>query len=268
MVMEDPDAHEMFDSEGIGIFTPGTEYEREVDWGTMVKVFFHVGIAFLLMFIATFILIFALIAVDLIHFDLIAGTVEFRPWSLVIITFSEIGLIVPPILYARRRGLSLSAIGLSRKISFPTEAVLGLGVGVVIFAVNIAVSWLVSQGTGIGGGDEELFLAHSSAEVVAWIIVMFVIVGFGEEMLFRSFLQRRMETYLVTQTRYNKLAALVVTSIIFSAFHLDALGFLGRFAIGMVLGYLAQRRNYSVVGPSVAHGLNNAFVIILAAFGF
>ncbi|MHA1960213.1 MAG: CPBP family intramembrane glutamic endopeptidase [Candidatus Thorarchaeota archaeon] len=268
MVMEDPDAYEMLDSEGIGIFTPGIEYEREVDWATMVKVFINVGVAFLLMFVATFILTFALIAVDLIHLDLISGNIEFRPWSLQILTFSEIGLLVPPIMYARRRGLSLSAIGLSRRISFPTEAVLGLGIGVVMIAVNLAVTWLVSQGTGVGGGDEELFLVYSPAEVVAWVIVMFVIVGLSEELLFRSFLQRRMETYLVTQTRYNKLAALVVTSVIFSAFHLDVFGFLGRFALGMLLGYLAQRRKYSVVGPSIAHGLNNTFVIILAAFGF
>ncbi|UCE10536.1 MAG: CPBP family intramembrane metalloprotease [Candidatus Thorarchaeota archaeon] len=268
MVMEDPDAHEMFDSDGIGIFIPGTEYEREVDWGVMVKVFTYVGIAFFLMFVSTFVLIFGLIAVDLIHFDLIAGTIEFRPWSLVILTFSEIGLMIPPIVYVRRRGLSLSAIGLRRRISIPTEITLGLGVGAAMIVVNIVVSWLISQGTGIGGGDEELFLAYSPAEVVGWIIVMFVIVGFGEELLFRSFLQRRMETYLLSKTRRNKLAALVATSILFSAFHLDAFGFPLRFALGMMLGYLAQRRNYSVLGPSVAHGLNNSFLIIAAALGF
>jgi membrane protease YdiL (CAAX protease family) len=62
--------------------------------------------------------------------------------------------------------------------------------------------------------------------------------------------------------------SLVITSFIFGAIHLDLIGLPIRFILGIFLGDLAQRRNYNIVGPSVAHGFNNAIVVVLASFGF
>ncbi|MHA1576887.1 MAG: lysostaphin resistance A-like protein, partial [Candidatus Thorarchaeota archaeon] len=93
-------------------------------------------------------------------------------------------------------------------------------------------------------------------------------VGFSEELLFRGFLQRRMEIYFRDRSQSYKMLALIITSIIFSAAHLDLIGLPTRFVLGLFLGFLAQKRKYSVLGPSVAHGFNNAAVIVLVFFGF
>jgi membrane protease YdiL (CAAX protease family) len=110
--------------------------------------------------------------------------------------------------------------------------------------------------------------ASDPLEVVLWVIVMFVIVGFSEELLFRGFLQRRMEIYFRNRQGRPGLLALIITSFIFAAIHLDIVGLPTRFVLGMFLGYLAQRRNYSITGPTVAHGFNNAAVVVLLFLGF
>ena len=70
------------------------------------------------------------------------------------------------------------------------------------------------------------------------------------------------------RSRHYEILALVFTSFIFAALHLDLIGLPSRFVLGMFLGALAKWRGYSIVAPSVAHGFNNAAVIILAFFGF
>jgi membrane protease YdiL (CAAX protease family) len=104
--------------------------------------------------------------------------------------------------------------------------------------------------------------------LIAWIGVMFVVVGFSEELLFRGFLQRRMEIYFRPKNKNYRFWALVITSFIFAAIHLDILGLPVRVMRGVFLGHLAQKRKYSILGPTVAHGFNNAAVVILASMGF
>jgi membrane protease YdiL (CAAX protease family) len=36
----------------------------------------------------------------------------------------------------------------------------------------------------------------------------------------------------------------------------------------MLLGFLAQRRKYNLIGPSVAHGINNAAVVFLSSLPY
>jgi membrane protease YdiL (CAAX protease family) len=122
-----------------------------------------------------------------------------------------------------------------------------------------------------GVGGDELFFIPPEGEmaqliwVSLWTVAMFAIVGFSEEIVFRGFLQRRMEMYYRNKgTRNYKLYALVISSFIFSAIHMDLLGLGTRFVLGLFLGYLAQRRKYSIIGPTIAHGVNNSAVVIFA----
>ena len=73
-----------------------------------------------------------------------------------------------------------------------------------------------------------------------------------------------MELYFKNDYSQYKFLALVFTSFIFALMHLDLVGLPTRFMLGMFLGYLAQERNYSIMGPTVAHGFNNAAVVVLA----
>ena len=88
------------------------------------------------------------------------------------------------------------------------------------------------------------------------LVMIAVLPAIGEELIFRGILQR----ILVNSTR-NIHLAVVISAFIFSAFHMQFYGFLPRFFIGIILGYL-----YVASGtlwlPILAHFINNAVATI------
>lgn len=269
LVMDDPDAFELEEAEGIGIFEPGIRIERDVEKGRMMGVLGLTALGMVLMVAFTIIIMIPLFAIPgLIVVDFVTFDIYIDPIALLILTTAEIAFVIPPIYYVRKNGLPISSIGIKNMLS-GIDIGLGLVIGVLMLGSNIAITWLISEMTGPISSGEELFLARNPTELVAWVIVMFVLVGFTEEVLFRGFLQRRMEMYFRSQGNANfKMMALVITSFIFAVIHFDMIGLPARFILGMFLGDLAQRRNYNIVGPSVAHGFNNAVVVVLASLGF
>ncbi|MHA1928759.1 MAG: lysostaphin resistance A-like protein [Candidatus Thorarchaeota archaeon] len=272
--MDDPDILELEESNQIDIFEPGTYFEREVDRDLLIRILLMVGAAFGIMIAISFVMMFPLLALGLMQMDLVTGSVSFTPWAAIILATAEIGLIIPPLWYVRKNGFPLRSIGIKNFEPFK-EIVLGLIIGAIMLGANLIVSWFVTIGTeGIAPSEpstdvEGMFSVNTPAEAIAWILVMFLIVGTTEEILFRGFLQRRMEMYFKKNNSKNyRFWTLVITSFIFAAVHLDLIGIPTRFMLGMVLGYFAQKRKYSVLGPSVAHGFNNAAIIVLIFFGF
>jgi hypothetical protein len=86
-----------------------------------------------------------------------------------------------------------------------------------------------------------------------WAIVVGVSVAapLGEEFFFRGFLQRGLEA------SRGAPRAIVVTAFIFSAFHLDPVGLVSRFELGVLFGLLAWRAGS--IWPAIgAHAANNA----------
>lgn len=267
--MDDPDAFELDEADGIGIFEPGTLFERDIEKGKMLGVLGLTGLGMVLLVVFTFIMMFPMMMVPgLINFDFYTGAVYIDPLALLLLTTGEIAFVIPPLYYVRKHGLPLSSIGIKNMLS-GIDIGLGFAIGVLMLGSNIAISWLVTEFTGPVTSGEELLVARNPTELVLWVIVMFVLVGFTEEVLFRGFLQRRMDMYFKSQKKPNyKLMSLIITSFIFAAIHLDLIGLPARFILGMFLGELAQRRNYNIVGPTVAHGFNNAIVVVLVSLGF
>lgn len=267
LALYDPDEPELQEYEGIDIFVPGSIIEREIDRPNMIHVLVMTGLALGASAVLGLIIAFPLIAVGLIREIPVAPFIFFEPYAFLILTLAEIGFVIPPIWYIRRRGYSFSALGV-KKMASGKEIGLGLLVGLAMLGANLGISFLISYAFEIPEGDGFLIpYASSEFELVLWIVVMFAIVGFSEELLFRGFLQRRMEMYFKTRNSSPELYALVITSFIFAAIHLDVIGIPTRFALGLFLGHLAQRRNYSIAGPTVAHGLNNAVVVLLTFLG-
>ncbi len=267
MVMADPDTFEMQEYEGIGIFVPGQNYERELDGRGMFKILLLTLASFGTTLGLAFLLLIPLMVANLIYFDMY-GVVSFGPWAYVLLTTTEFGFIIPPIWYVRKRGFSLRSVGILMNQPLK-EIVLGLVFGVAMISVNIAITWVIAEYSGIGhDSSESPFIASDWVEVIGWIVVMFVAVGFSEELLFRGFLQKRMEIYFRAKSGRYKLLALVITSALFAAMHFELIGLLTRFILGLFLGYLCQKRKYSILGPSIAHGFNNSMVIILVFLGF
>jgi membrane protease YdiL (CAAX protease family) len=272
VVVEDPDRYELEEYRGIDIFEPGTQIEREVDWDTLFRVLLFTGASLGLTVIVLVVIMIPLIAARMIFVDMATFEIFYAPWAMLFLSLSELGFLVPPVLYARRRHLPLSSIGL--KSPAPAKDIaLGLGVGMAMlaanYAVTTAVNWLIEVLSGRQvSSSGSLFATSGYAEVVAWIVVMFVVVGFSEETVFRGFLQRRMEIYFRGRSIRYKTISIVLTSVIFAAAHLDPSGLPSLFTLSLFLGYLAQKRRYSVLGPAVAHGFNNAMVVVLTALGF
>jgi len=89
-------------------------------------------------------------------------------------------------------------------------------------------------------------------------LIIAVAAPFIEETLFRGLLFGSMRTYCGVWT------AVVLSAAIFSALHLDMLGFIPRFALGIGLGYLYVKHNS--IYPSIGmHALNNLLALIIVS---
>ena len=104
----------------------------------------------------------------------------------------------------------------------------------------------------------ELFL---STDTIAGLMINLVIVALipsiGEEMLFRGIVLRLMKEL----TRSTHLAV-IISAFIFSFIHLQFYGFLPRFLLGIMLGYMFVFTGNLWV-PMFAHFVNNASSVII-----
>ena len=268
MVMDDPDFFELQDSTSIDIYEPGTDIEREIDWDRLFYIIVLTGGAILIMVLFSVLLMVPLIAAGMIIVNPDSLLVTFAPWSMLILSFAQMGMIIPPIWYIRKNGLGYSSLGI-KKLSIPLEILAGFWVGLAMVGTQLFVNLLISQFINIpGDGDIGLFQTSGPFEAVMLIVVNFAVIAFTEELLFRGFMQRRMEMYFRRRSEHYQIISLIITSVVFAAIHLDPFGMPARFVLGLFLGYLARISKYALLGPSIAHGLNNAFVVIIAFLVF
>ncbi|MEM4734653.1 MAG: CPBP family intramembrane glutamic endopeptidase [Candidatus Thorarchaeota archaeon] len=266
-MIEDPDIEELNEASTIHLFVPGQFLEREISGGRMLVVMGVVGLALVGMTLITLLLIVPLMQAGLVEFDYVHGTIRIAPEAFLTMTMAELFFLVAVLGYVRYYRLPLSSVGF-KTMSFPRESLLGLGVGGVMLLANIAVNLFVYTASGSSPESVDMLLAPTPAHLLAWVLVMFLVVGLAEEALFRGLLQRRMEMFLRRRTASNRSWALVISSFIFAAVHGDILGIPSRFVLGLFLGLLAQKTRYSLVAPTVAHGLNNSVVVLLSYLGF
>lgn len=106
----------------------------------------------------------------------------------------------------------------------------------------------------------ELTMAFVSAKDLSGLgvnlIVMALIPAFAEELLFRGVLQQ-----LIARISGRKVLAVWVTAFLFSAIHLQFFGFLPRFLLGLIMGYLYLWSG-SIWLPIAAHFANNAGAVV------
>lgn len=88
------------------------------------------------------------------------------------------------------------------------------------------------------------------------LFMIALIPGIGEELLFRGVLIRLFKNWFG-----NIHLAILISSILFSALHMQFYGFLPRFALGMLLGYTFVWTS-SLWIPIILHFLNNASILI------
>jgi membrane protease YdiL (CAAX protease family) len=147
----------------------------------------------------------------------------------------------------------------------------------IIFAILPFVNYLEDLNQGLAlpeflsnieewMSDKELHAAYLTEIIIKTdtfpgLLLNLFIVAFvpaiGEELLFRGILVR-----LMNDLTKNVHWAVIISALLFSAFHMQFYGFLPRFVLGLVLGYLfVFTRNLWV--PIFVHFVNNAAAVIV-----
>jgi hypothetical protein len=93
--------------------------------------------------------------------------------------------------------------------------------------------------------------SHSPGELFVVIVVVALIPAVVEELMFRGLVQQSFERSL-TPSR-----GVVVTGVVFAAYHLNPFAFIPLCALGIYLGFLAMRAG-SIWVSATAHFVNNA----------
>lgn len=105
-----------------------------------------------------------------------------------------------------------------------------------------------------------LMLKMLSASTIGGLIINLLIIAvipaIGEEFIFRGLIQKAMNEWFK-----NVHLSILLTAILFSAFHMQFYGFIPRTLLGMYLGYLFVWSR-SIWVPVLAHFVNNAAAVI------
>lgn len=99
---------------------------------------------------------------------------------------------------------------------------------------------------------------HTVGGLIVCVLVVGVMAGLSEEILFRGAMLRMMQ-----DSRMNVHLVVWIVAIIFSAFHMQFYGFFPRMILGLWLGYLLVWTG-SLWVPIIAHALNNSTVVFFS----
>ncbi len=111
---------------------------------------------------------------------------------------------------------------------------------------------------------EKIMRAFTATKSVWGLLVNLLMIGVlaavGEELIFRGIFQK-----LLTGMVKNPHLGILITAILFSAFHFQFFSFLPRFILGVILGYLMYLGR-SIWFPIIAHFVNNAMGVVYYYF--
>jgi membrane protease YdiL (CAAX protease family) len=180
-------------------------------------------------------------------------------------------LVAVATLLLRWAGETWQEVGFRRAASFWRTAALVVVGYLAIGAAFALTTKLLLPALGLAPKIGTLFAAveGNTAEYLYWLIpVIWGSAAFGEELLFRGYLQTRLQRALGS-TNVSALLALVLQAAIFGALH-SYQGMAGAImagSTGLILGavYLAARKN--LLAPIILHGLVDTISISAIYFG-
>jgi membrane protease YdiL (CAAX protease family) len=258
-----------------------------------------IGLTIASYFLMTFgavIIIFIMLLASLPSIDMLE--LISNPYFLIISSLTEILLIVLPLWYVgrylevpslkNRFGLlGVTIKGLSKKLGFFKEILIGIAFAIVGILLVLGVSFLIEvllefifgvdilRNVASGSGDIQIIIASSDITALILImIVMIFVIGTSEEILFRGFLQKGL-VRKVGQPWGIMIAALIFTSVhVFDSFLLYPIGslyfilsflltFCPYFAISLLLGLIYYWRKENLIAVMLTHGLYDALTILM-----
>lgn len=177
------------------------------------------------------------------------------------VILAELIYLLPVLAILAAKRIGLSHLGFKKFDSLT----MGLGCGLIVisYPLIIAHNFLLTF-LGVDTQGEAVMKMFSELKSPVWLILTGVIVApLVEEIFFRGFL------FQGFRQRYGWIAALLLSSGIFAASHLDPVSFIPTFILGAALGYVYHRSN-SLWPSVILHFLNNGFAMcaMLAAIRF
>lgn len=136
-------------------------------------------------------------------------------------------------------------IQLNEGLTFPTS-------------LKFIEEWMQAQENQTGRLIEAFMKMDSRVDLLINIIVIALLAAIAEELFFRGLMQR-----MFYQWYRNVHVSIILTAVIFSAFHMQFYGFLPRMFLGLVFGYLLYFTG-SIWAPVFAHFINNGTGVLVA----
>jgi len=207
--------------------------------------------------------------IDLSDANTIAS-LKFMQW------FTSIGLfILPPVLFAYISDKKwLKYLSLKKHVKLPEMATV-----IILMLISIPViNWLAALNASMTLPDflsnveqwmkdaelqakqlTEAFLKmNSGMDFIGNLLLIAVIPGIGEELLFRGVLQK-----LLIRWTGNNHAGIWISALLFSALHAQFFGLIPRMLLGAMFGYLLVWSG-SLWYPIIAHFINNGLAVFMA----
>ncbi len=224
-----------------------------------------------------------------------------NPYFIILSSFIELTFFIVPLIYVgkylKKSSLSnrLTLLGFTVKgftnKRITKEIFIGLGFAILGVFLVLGVSFLMEViltvifGSEIvynilgTSGEVDVLITSSDVLSIFWlVIIMILIIGTSEEVLFRGFLQKGLVRTV------GKNWGIIITALIFSSIHLLGiflfresltsflisflLSFFPFFAISILLGLLYNWRKENLIAVMITHGVYNALTIIIAFLVF
>ena len=267
-------------------------------WGSSASI----GITAAAYVLMNFVAVLVIVIFILFTFNL-ENVLDFlvSPYFIIITSFVELIFILVPALYVGKYlqkptlNNRLILLGFTKKgfnkTKLVKEILIGLGFAVVGVTLVLSISFLmeiilnlifgyetIQDFFGTAGEVDAMIASADILSIFLLTIIMILIIGTTEEVLFRGFLQKGLVRSL------GKSWGIVITALIFSSIHLigifTSLGspiifiisflfnFFPFFAISLLLGLLYNWRKENLIAVMITHGVYNALTIILAFIVF
>lgn len=173
----------------------------------------------------------------------------------VILGAAELLLILPLFGYMAITKTSVRALLGNR--TKPMQYILAAALGVLLAPALQGLDSVVSELLQLLGAkipDTSIMEPDSVVSLMVGVVTIGVCAGIVEEPIFRGVVQRGIGSAL------GKRAAIVLTALVFALIHLEGVGFLTRFLIGLVLGGMAWRSGAILPGV-ITHAAYNSAAI-------
>jgi uncharacterized protein len=144
---------------------------------------------------------------------------------------------------------------------FAVQLLGSLNESIVYLLPKSTQQWILIREADANGQMKNILSMKTPADLLMTIFLAGVLPAIGEELFFRGILQR-----LFIQIFKSPWPGIIFTGLLFSAFHMQFMGFIPRMALGIILGALYWYSG-SIYTSMLGHFIFNSISIVLIYFG-